>query len=413
MNNNDKRVIWYISKYVTPAYAAKVSIRGISILSELTRLNYDCTLFTSDSNHLANPPKFSEPFYQEECDNVKVVWIKTIKYKTARSLNRIFSWFHFEYNLLKTIKKHNHQPDIIIISSLSILSIISGVYLKFKYKSKLILEIRDIWPLVLIENAGFSKYNPFIFFLAFIEKIGYKYSNHIVGTMPNLQAHVKNVLKHQTVPISCIPHGFNIGDLNNFFNVPTDYIDAYIPKYKFIICHCGSIGADNALDTFFETAALANFDNNSYLHFLILGDGYLKQHYTSKYAHLNNLSFAPQVHKLSVNSVLKYVDVLYFSCHNSIVQKYGQSLNKVIDYMLAAKPIIASYSGYPSMINEAECGSFIQAGDASLLYREIIKYSNFSFEKRNEMGIKGFNWVVNNRQFSQLAKQYDIIIQSL
>ncbi len=41
-------------------------------------------------------------------------------------------------------------------------------------------------------------------------------------------------------------------------------------------------------------------------------------------------------------------------------------MNKVVEYMLAGKPIIASYTGYPSMINEAECGYFVKQ---ILLYR--------------------------------------------
>ena len=41
-----------------------------------------------------------------------------------------------------------------------------------------------------------------------------------------------------------------------------------------------------------------------------------------------------------VQSVLSRCDLLYFSVHVSTVWKYGQSLNKVIDYMLAGKPVV-------------------------------------------------------------------------
>lgn len=67
-----------------------------------------------------------------------------------------------------------------------------------------------------------------------------------------------------------------------------------------------------------------------------------------------NLIFAPKVQKQMVQSVLARCDLVYFSVHVSTVWRFGQSLNKVIDYMLSGKPIIASYTGYPSMINEAE-----------------------------------------------------------
>ena len=48
-------------------------------------------------------------------------------------------------------------------------------------------------------------------------------------------------------------------------------------------------------------------------------------------------------------------------------------MNKVVEYMLAGKPILASYSGHPSMINEAACGTFIDT-DAPTVIKEKLKY---------------------------------------
>ena len=71
------------------------------------------------------------------------------------------------------------------------------------------MEVRDIWPLVIIENGGFSKYNPFVLLLSFVEWLGYNYSSdEIVGTVPNLKEHVQNILgkdKH----VTCIPMGIS------------------------------------------------------------------------------------------------------------------------------------------------------------------------------------------------------------
>ena len=40
----------------------------------------------------------------------------------------------------------------------------------------------------------------------------------------------------------------------------------------------------------------------------------------------------------------------------------GSLSNKLIDYMMAGKPVVASYSGYQSMLNEANAGLFVPAG---------------------------------------------------
>jgi glycosyltransferase involved in cell wall biosynthesis len=119
---------------------------------------------------------------------------------------------------------------------------------------------------------------------------------------------------------------------------------------------------------------------------LSIGDGDLRSYYENKYSKLTNLTFAPKVQKQMVQSVLSKCDLLYFSVHKSKVWQYGQSLNKIIDYMISGKPVVASFSGYPSMINEANSGSYVPAGDLEALKKEIQKYSTLSNEELSIIG---------------------------
>jgi glycosyltransferase involved in cell wall biosynthesis len=107
-----------------------------------------------------------------------------------------------------------------------------------------------------------------------------------------------------------------------------------------------------------------------------------------------------------VQSVLSHCDLLYFSVHVSEVWKYGQSLNKVIDYMLSGKPVVASYTGYPSMINEAECGGYVPAGDVAALRSEILRYVFMDANQRDAIGMRGREWILANRRYQTLAQNY-------
>jgi glycosyltransferase involved in cell wall biosynthesis len=185
--------------------------------------------------------------------------------------------------------------------------------------------------------------------------------------------------------------------------LPTAYVAKYIPKDKFIVCHAGTIGQTNALDVFFEAAGLLKDEP---IHFLLVGDGDLKASYQQAFQHLANVSFAPAVPKRQVSSLLSYCDTTYFSTFRSKIWDYGLSLNKLIDYMLAAKPVIGSYSGYPSMINEAGCGSLVPAGDAAALQAELLKMSRMPEADRTVMGQKGREWILANRDYALLARQY-------
>jgi glycosyltransferase involved in cell wall biosynthesis len=81
-------------------------------------------------------------------------------------------------------------------------------------------------------------------------------------------------------------------------------------------------------------------------------------------------------------------------------------LNKVIDYMIAGKPIIASYSGYPSMINEAQCGVFVPAEDMAALRHAIYEYQKMPKEQLQAIGARGREWLLNNRSYGKLAQDY-------
>ena len=80
-------------------------------------------------------------------------------------------------------------------------------------------------------------------------------------------------------------------------------------------------------------------------------------------------------------------------------------MNKVVEYMLASKPIIATYAGYPSMINEANCGSFVNTLDVSLK-NEVLNIVDMSSKERKTIGENGKKWMYSNRKYSNLARKY-------
>lgn len=372
-------------------------------MRELARMGHRAVILTSDSNHLIAPPDFDGSHQVDVIDEVEFCWIKTLRYGAAKSLRRVLSWLDFEWRLLRLPKERFGRPDAVIASSLSLLTILNGLLLRWKYGCRLVFEIRDIWPLTMTEEGGYAKYNPFVVGLGLIERLGYRRADVIVGTMPNLEDHVAEVLGRRRT-VHCIPMGVDDVTLAAGEPLEADYEAKYIPQDKFIVCHAGSIGITNALDTLLACARALR--DRSDIHFLIVGKGDLKAKYQELCADLPNITFAPAVKKAMVQSVLARSDLLYFSTHTSKVWKYGQSLNKVIDYMLSGKPIVASYSGFPSMINEAGCGSFVPTGNVEALCKEVLNYAKMPTDTREAMGSAGRSWLLCNRKYEVLANNY-------
>jgi glycosyltransferase involved in cell wall biosynthesis len=402
--------IWFISKYASPPLYAKVPSRLFYLAKEAKKLGNDVCLITSDANHFTSIPETGKLYNYEYQEGVDIVWISTRKYKKTASFDRILSWLDFEWKLFRMPLKKISRPDVVIVSSLSIFTIIYGYFLKKKFKSFLVFEIRDIWPLTLFEEGGFSKRHPLSLIMGFIEKFGYRNSDLIVGTMPNLKQHVVN-RGFPNKLVFCSPLGFE----------PKEYVEEdlslhnpfekLIPADKVIIGYAGSMGISNGLDIFID--AIKSMNSIPNVHFLLVGSGDLKEEFQSILSENKNVVFISRIEQNQVKFFLNKCDILYLSTKNSKVWNFGQSMNKVVEYMLAAKPIIATYSGYQSMINEANCGVFLNTTNYQDLVNSFLDYALMSKIERDIIGNNGRNWIFENRNYNKLAQEYFSVIKRL
>ena len=179
-------------------------------------------------------------------------------------------------------------------------------------------------------------------------------------------------------------------------------------RFRRVITYSGSIGVDNALDVLFDAAKLMSDDSD--VAFLIVGSGDLLTEYREKHGDMGNLIFAGPVPHGMVQPILRQSAILVFSTHNTPVLQFGQSLNKIIDYMVSGRPIIGVMSGYRTMLNEAGCGVYVEAGDALALSRELKRFVNLPDAELTKIGKKGSDWVAANRSYEVLAKQYGAIV---
>jgi glycosyltransferase involved in cell wall biosynthesis len=395
--------IWLISKYCRLPGEGVYPARGFSILREMARRGHDATLITARHDWPSNVGARIPGRVVTTVDGVRVVTLNVFRYARAKSLRRILGWLHFEVRLLIMRLDDLPRPDVVIASSLSLFSILNGLLLKLRRRCLLVFEVRDVWPLILTENGGFSRRNPFVLALSLIERWGYLYSDRIVGTMPNLSAHVRRVLgRHKEV--ACIPMGVPEEMLADEGVDLPEFLEATFPKADFIVTYAGSIGIDNALDTLLDGARLLKDEDR--IGFFIIGKGDLVDRYKSRCADLPRVVFADPVSNSYVQPVLRRSSVLYFAAHPTMVLEYGQSLNKLIDYMYSGRPVLGSYSGFPSMINEAGCGEFVPAGDAHALVRALLNWADRPSAELDAMGARGRAWVLSNRSYERLTDDY-------
>jgi glycosyltransferase involved in cell wall biosynthesis len=394
--------IWLICKYASPEKYF-FGTRHFDFAEEWVKNGYEVTIFTSNASHLTDKlPQFPGSRMVEDIQGVRTVWLKVLKTAKSSSAVRILSWLHFEWKVLTTSKRNFKRPDVVIASSLSILSVISGFLLARYYKARFILEIRDIWPLSAMQLGGFSARHPLIWLLGTLEKFGYRKADVIVGTMPNLIEHVQEV-EPKFRSCVCIPQGIKEELFNGFEPLSEEYIAETFKPNTFKVVYAGTINPNNPIEVLLE--AVSKLPEEEQVEAYILGSGSMLETYKNKYASFTRIKFIPPIPKRQVKAFLQKTDLCFDSVESQLA-RFGLSRNKWIDYMNAGRPIVCSYSGYQSMINESESGTFVPFGDVDLLAKEIIRYKNLSVADRLAMGQRARSYLMENRLFKKLSLEY-------
>lgn len=394
------KVIWYISKYSSPKKYFMGS-RHYSFSKVWNELGHRAIVFTSNSNHrILNLPKFDGLYLKEEHETVETIWLNGHGRTGEGGWTRLLSWLLFEYNFWRLPKKSFGKPDVIIASSLSLLSVWTGWYYARKYKAKFVFEVRDVWPKSLEVLSGTHPLHPFIQFLRLTERTGYHRADLVVGTMPNLKERVEEVNPKWGKKTVCVPQCYD----EQFYESEQEmldkgYVSTYLKSDLFTVAYAGTLSDNNPLDHLFAIAI-----SDPEIRVLIAGYGKKLEEYKEQFKEHSNIVFVPRVRKAQIQHLLSYADVCFDSIDSELAI-YGLSRNKWIDYMMAGKPIVCAMTGFGSMINEADSGYFVDFDNRRELHERILQLKN-SPEECHRLGENGKRWLTENRSAQTVARQY-------
>lgn len=406
-----RKKIWIINQYISTPKHGGDGHRHYFLAKELIKKGYHISLITGSNSHLQRKTIKSKKqfnFINEE-SGIDTLVIKTNKYSGSESSGRIFSMLLFFFKLFLIPRKLLPKPNFIIVSSISLLPIIYGYFLKtFIYKNaKLIFEIRDIWPLSIIELGAYSPHNPFIKFLSFIERFGYKNADYMTSVLPLAYKHFEKIAGKK-LKFKHIPNGIHIAK-ESIEGLPKEICDM-IPKDKFIVAYTGSLGIANAMEYFVDAANILK--DNSNITFCIVGDGPEKEFLKQRALH-NNIIFIPKIQKSMMHKILEHFNVVYIGSRDIPLYQFGVSANKTFDYMYAAKPILMSGLIPDNEIELAQCGKMIEPDNSQLIANAIIDFYNMTSVERNLIGENGKRFVMQYRNFGYLASKYEEVFAEI
>jgi len=387
--------------------------RPFYLAREWTMLGHHVTVVAASFSHLRiKQPEIRDKVSEEYIEGMRYVWLKTPSYE-GNGIARVWNMITFQRRLRKWGKEMSGtwSPDVVVASSPHPLVIYPARDIALKNRSKLIFEVRDLWPLTLIELSGISRRHPFVLFLTRAERFAYKHADHIVSVLPKLDDYLR---EHGVNPIrfACIPNGIDIESCLATSPLPKEHaaaIKELKSKGSFLVGYVGQHGLANALDYCVEAGPLLA-DRNISLVFVGQGPEKSRLQEKAKMLNVENIVFLPPVPRQAVSAVLEKMDVLLLSWKRSPLYRYGISPNKIMDYMMAARPIVHAVESGNDPVAEAECGISCQPENPQAIAKAVIELMERTTNELLTMGLNGKEYVQHNHDYRVLAKKYlDII----
>ncbi len=400
-----KKCIWLINQNTVPLKYGNFN-RHFDISEELVKKGYEVNIIASNFRpRIHKRPPNDKKVNFEVISGINVWWLRGIVYDTNDLSKRVMQWLLFSYRLFFISRYNINKPDIVIASSLPLTVFLNGIYLKWRYGAKLIIDVRDIWPQFLTDMGYFSKYNPLIILMRSVEKLGYRHADYITSAWPKFDRHVSKSIKGD-FKFKCVPKGVKPDLLSseNKKELSEGIIKMHFNEKKFIVGYSGLISHSNNLLTFINASKELVF--NEGIHFVLMGDGPAKNELIEITSGQANVSFVPSQPKYFVQSFLSRCDLLYSGLNDLDIYHNGTALNKWVEYMLAGKPIVSAFSGYQSLVNESNCGTFVRSKDVKGLVRAIENYSKMPSKELVEIGARGRTWILERRTFDKIADAY-------
>ena len=369
------------------------------------------TIVASSFSHLRtkNPEMQGQKTMEEIHDGIRYFWIAGPQYQ-GNGLGRIKNMLSFLHGLRKYRRKilKDGAPDAVIASSTYPLDIYPARKMTKKTGGRLIYEVHDLWPLSPIELGGMSPHHPYIMLMQRAENYCYKHSDYVVSLLPNAKDHM---LEHGMSPekFIYIPNGIIREDWEKPMGDPPVYADKlglYHQEGYFLIGYTGAHGIANALDSFVDAGELLRDEK---IKLLLIGPGPERERLIQKAKDQkleDVVEFLPPVKRGQIPELLHQMDALYIGLQSQPLFRFGVSPNKLMDYMMAAKPVIFAIDAPRGMVEDSGCGICIPAENSAEIARAAKELASLPKEELESMGKRGREYILKNQEYGVLAQKF-------
>ena len=392
-----------------------MELRPYYFAQEWLKMGHHVTIIAGDYSHLRiKNPDVKKSFQKEMIDGLSFCWVKTGRYR-GNGIGRALTMFRFVGKLWWNARRiaKSMKPDVVITSSTYPLDTFAGQKIRKLSNAKLIHEVHDMWPATLIELGGMKKSNPFVMLMQIGENSAYRHSEHVVSLLPCAKEYMMShgMAAHKFVNIQ---NGIVLEEWEHGEQIPEQHqnlLKTLKKEGKFIVGYFGGHALSNALDILLDTAKTMEIQNAV---FVLVGNGIEKSRLVERVRteKIENVFFLDTVRKSCVRDLLGYFDCCYMGGLDSKLYRFGVSLNKMYDSMMAGKPILCALNVPQCPVEVYQCGFMVRSGKTADIQQALQNLYGMPQEEREKMGQRGKEAVVKYYNYHVLAETFEKLFYS-
>lgn len=353
----------------------------------------------------------------ETIDGIRYRWLRTPAYE-GNGLGRVRNMFAFVARLWRDAGRiaASLRPHAVIASSTYPLDIWPAHRIARLSGARLLHEVHDLWPLSPMELGGYSRLHPFIMLLQAAEDHACRHADAIVSMLPKVHSHLE---ARGMAPgrLHIVPNGF---DPNEWQAAPAplpEPLAGLLARLradgKTVVGYAGSHGTANALETLIEAAARLRREA---LAFVLVGDGPDKAALRRRAIslRLDNLHFAEPVPRAAIPALVGAIDIGFLGWRRQPLYRFGISPNKLLDYMMGARPVLHAVDAGNDPVAEAGCGLSVAPEDPEAVATGLRRLLALGPEARLRMGARGRDYALRHLAYPVLAERFlDVLEQEV
>jgi glycosyltransferase involved in cell wall biosynthesis len=402
--------ILYINHYAGSPHHG-MEYRPYYLAREWVRMGHDVKIVAASRSHIrSRQPQLAGQYRLDETiDGIRYTWFETPSY-CGNGIGRVRNMVSFVSRLYLESKRiaESFKPDVVIASSTYPMDIWPARRIATLAGAKLVFEIHDLWPLTPMELGRMSRRHPFIMLLQAAEDYAYLHADTVVSMLPKVHDYVES----RGMPrnkLHIVPNGVDPGEWATGTSGLQPNVEATLSAIRdagnFVVGYAGTHGVSNALHTLLDAAALMREEKVT---FVLVGAGPEKAglQRRAQVEQLQNVRFIDPVPKEQIPALLRRFDIAYIGWQRQSLYRFGIAPNKLMDYMMAARPVLHAVEAGNDPVGEAGCGLTVAPDNPEVVAQGIRNLLALSPGERQAMGLYGKRFVMDNHTYPILSERF-------